>query len=115
MQAVLHAITEPRRREILRLVSQRELAAAQIHDAFADVTFGAISQHLRVLAEARLVEVRREGRHRLYRARVAPLEPLREWLDTMWTRSLTRLAELAEEEERTAQHRPGPRRPRRPR
>jgi DNA-binding transcriptional ArsR family regulator len=102
MQAVLRAITEPRRREILRLVSERELAAAQIHEAIGDVTFGAISQHLRVLAEARLVQVRREGRHRLYQARVESLEPLRAWLDTMWSRSLVRLTELAEDEERSS-------------
>src|SRR6185369_12823193 len=101
MQAVLQAIAEPRRREILRLVSERELAATQIHEAIGDVTFGAISQHLRVLADARLVEVRRQGRNRLYQARMEPLEPLRTWLDSMWARSLSRLAELAEEEERT--------------
>ena len=103
---MLQAIAEPRRREILRLVSERELAAAQIHEAIGDVTFGAISQHLRVLADARLVEVRRQGRNRLYQARMEPLEPLRTWLDSMWARSLSRLAELAEEEERASAPRP---------
>jgi DNA-binding transcriptional ArsR family regulator len=100
MQSVLAAINEPRRREILRLVSRRELAAGQIHAKLDDVTFGAISQHLRVLAEAGLVEVRRDGRHRRYRARLEPLETLRAWLDTLWSRALDRLATLAEEADR---------------
>jgi DNA-binding transcriptional ArsR family regulator len=100
VQSVLQAINEPRRREILRLVSRRELAAGDIHRAFADeVTFGAISQHLKVLAEVGLVVMRRDGRRRLYRAQLAPLAPLRQWLDQMWERALTDLAALAEAEE----------------
>jgi DNA-binding transcriptional ArsR family regulator len=101
MQAVLSALGEPRRREILHMLSRRELAAGQIHRALDDVTFGAISQHLRVLAEARLVSVRKEGRQRIYRARLDSLAPLRTWLESMWTRSLDQLAMLAEQEERS--------------
>ena len=48
MQAVVHAISEPRRREILRLVRERELAAGEIAAGF-EVTRPAISQHLTVL------------------------------------------------------------------
>ena len=62
MSALLRAIGTPRRREILRLVWQRERSAGEIHRAFGDVTFGAVSQHLRVLSEAGLVTCRREGR-----------------------------------------------------
>jgi DNA-binding transcriptional ArsR family regulator len=97
--AVLHAIAEPRRREILRLVWQHERAAGEIHRAIGDVTFGAVSQHLRVLATAGLVEARRDGRHRYYRARRAALGPLRRWLEQMWTQALDDLAALAEAEQ----------------
>jgi DNA-binding transcriptional ArsR family regulator len=97
--AVLAAVAEPRRREILRLVWNGERAAGEIHRAIGGVTFGAVSQHLRVLAEAGLVEARRDGRHRYYRARRAALGPLRKWLEQMWASALDDLTALAEAEE----------------
>jgi DNA-binding transcriptional ArsR family regulator len=100
VQAVLDALGEPRRRELLRLTWDREVAAGELHRAFGDVTFGAISQHLGVLARAGLVEVRKDGRHRYYRARKQELGALRSWLESMWAQSLDRLATLAEDEER---------------
>jgi DNA-binding transcriptional ArsR family regulator len=99
MHAVLHALSEPRRREILRLTWSEERSAGELHRAFGDVTFGAVSQHLRVLAEAGLVACRRDGRHRYYRARRRELGALRTWLEQMWSRSLADLAALAEAEE----------------
>jgi DNA-binding transcriptional ArsR family regulator len=70
-----------------------------------DVTFGAVSQHLAVLAGAGLVEARTEGRSRLYRARPAALGPLKKWLETTWDDALYRLKIAAEME----QARRGPR------
>ena len=99
MQAVLHALSEPRRREILRMTWTEERSAGELHRAFGDVTFGAVSQHLRVLADAGLVACRRDGRHRYYRARRRELGSLRTWLEHMWSRSLSDLAMLAEAEE----------------
>ena len=72
---VLAALASPRRREILRLVWDRELMAGAIHQAMPDVTFGAVSMHLRALAEVGLVDVRADGRQRLYRARREALGP----------------------------------------
>ncbi|MEU6656370.1 ArsR family transcriptional regulator, partial [Streptomyces sp. NPDC046900] len=51
MDAV-RAVAEPRRREILRLVWDAELSAGEIAERF-DVTFGAVSQHLKVCSPAR--------------------------------------------------------------
>ena len=99
MDAVLHALHEPRRREILRRTWTDEVSAGELHRGFGDVTFGAISQHLRVLSEAGLVECRRAGRHRYYRARRRELGPLRAWLEQMWSRSLSDLTALAEQDE----------------
>jgi DNA-binding transcriptional ArsR family regulator len=60
--AVLAAIASPRRREILRLVWDRELSAGDIARSMPDVTFGAVSLQLRSLADAGLVDVRADGR-----------------------------------------------------
>src|SRR2546423_11166204 len=99
MQAVLHALGEPRRREILRMTWSAEVSAGELHRSFGDVTFGAVSQHLKVLANAGLIACRKDGRRRLYRARRRELGPLRTWLEQMWARSLDDLAALAEAEE----------------
>ena len=96
MSALLRALNTPRRREILRLVWDEERSAGEIHRAFGDVTFGAVSQHLRVLEEASLVTSRSQGRHRYYRANKTELGPLRGWLESMWDSALTRLALQAE-------------------
>lgn len=93
----LKVVAEPRRREILRLVWDRELPAGDIADRF-DVTFAAVSQHLGVLRDAGFVSVRRDGRARLYKADRKALGPLRPLLEKMWSGSLDRLARLVEEE-----------------
>jgi DNA-binding transcriptional ArsR family regulator len=107
---LLATLASPRRREILRLLWHRELQAGAIHAAMPDVTFGAVSLHLRALADAGLVDVRPEGRHRLYRARRQALGPLASVLERMWDDALWRLKVQAEFE----QTRRGPR-ARRPR
>ena len=97
--AALAAIASPRRREILRLVWRQELMAGDIHAAMPDVTFGAVSLQLRALAQAGLVAVRSEGRHRYYRARREALGPVGAVLERMWADKLWQLklqAELAE-------------------
>jgi DNA-binding transcriptional ArsR family regulator len=111
VSTVLQALGAPRRRVILHLVWERELSAGQIHGALGDVTFGAVSQHLRVLAEAGLVERRQDGRRRLYLARKEELGALRAWLEQMWGSALDQLKLRAEMEE--ARRGPRPRRGRR--
>ncbi len=81
--AVLQAIASPRRREILRLVWRRELAAGDIAAAMPDVTFGAVSLHLKSLAVAGLVRARAAHRHRFYRANPRALGPVRAVLERM--------------------------------
>jgi DNA-binding transcriptional ArsR family regulator len=100
MQAILDAVVEPRRREILRLVGERELPAGEIAARFPDVSRPTVSEHLRVLREAGLVTERREGTRRLYRARKEGLIGLREFLDEFWDARLEGLRREAEHEER---------------
>ena len=91
----LKALAEPRRREILQLVAHDELAAGEIAAAF-DVTRTAVSQHLTVLKGAGLLDERRDGTRRLYRARPDGLDTLRNFLDDMWASSLDMARRLAE-------------------
>src|ERR1700682_3922894 len=99
MEAALRAIAEPRRRRILELVGGRELSAGEIASHF-EVTRPAISQHLGVLKEAGLVDERRNGTQRLYRARPQGLADMREFLDECWGARLSALKREAEREER---------------
>lgn len=99
MEAALKAIAEPHRRRILRLVWDAELSAGDIASHFA-VTRPAISQHLGVLKEAGLVNERRNGTKRLYRARPEGLAELKAFLDEFWGHRLEVLKQEAEREER---------------
>jgi DNA-binding transcriptional ArsR family regulator len=105
MNDIFPALNAPRRREILRFVWGRERSAGEIHRANPDITFGAVSQHLRVLEQAGLIGSRREGLHHYYQARPEQFGSLREWLESMWDSSLYRLKIRAEME----QNRRGPR------
>lgn len=95
---------------MLRLVWEQERSAGEIHAALADVSFGAVSQHLRVLERAGVVGSRRAGRQRFYSARRERLGKLGEWLESMWDDALYELKLRAELEEA----RRGPRPSRRP-
>ena len=97
MDAVLlSAIGSPRRREILRLLWDQELTAGAIHQAMPDVTFGAISLQLKVLADAGLVESRPDAQFRVYKVRRDALGPVAAMLETMWTDALWHLKLKAE-------------------
>ena len=99
MEATLKAIAAPHRRRILRLVRDEELSAGEIAAHF-DVTRPAVSQHLTVLKEAGLVNERRIGTRRLYRARPEGLLELRAFLEELWGERLEALKREAEREER---------------
>jgi DNA-binding transcriptional ArsR family regulator len=99
METALKAIAEPRRRQILSLVRDEELSAGEIASHF-DVTRPAVSQHLNVLKEAGLVNERRNGTRRLYRARPEGLVELREFLQGFWDVRLDTLKREARKEER---------------
>jgi DNA-binding transcriptional ArsR family regulator len=95
----LKIIAEPRRRELLQLIWDRELAAGEIADHF-ELTFGAISQHLGILRDAGFVTVRKDGNRRYYRADPESLGLLRPLLESMWTSTLDHLAETIEKQKR---------------
>ena len=63
-----------------------------------DVSRPAVSQHLRVLKEARLVTDRAEGTRRLYAVDTRGVEALRNWLDGFWDEALAAFKSAAEQE-----------------
>ena len=95
MEIVLKAIAEPRRQEILRLLWQRERAAGDVAAHF-DITRPAISKHLRILKQAGLLEERRVGTQRLYRARPERLADARRFLESFWDEGLAAIKRSAE-------------------
>jgi DNA-binding transcriptional ArsR family regulator len=97
--AVLRALAEPQRRRILRLVRDSELPAGAIAEHF-DISPQAVSQHLRVLKDAGLLNERREGTRRLYVLRPEAIESARAYLDELWPASLARLKATVEADKR---------------
>jgi DNA-binding transcriptional ArsR family regulator len=95
MDVALKAIADPRRQEILRLVWTQERAAGEVASHF-DVSRPAISKHLRVLREAGLIEERRSGTQRLYRARAESIREMGRFLESFWDESLLAIKEAAE-------------------
>jgi DNA-binding transcriptional ArsR family regulator len=75
---VFHAIAHPARRAILITLRGGERAASDLANPF-QMSFAAISQHLRILEEAELVSARRAGRQRLYTLQPDPLKDVAKW------------------------------------
>lgn len=88
------------------MVWDRERSAGEIQGAFPDVTFGAVSQHLKKLEAAGLVRCRPDGQRRMYTADRAAIGPFARYLEQMWDDALYKLKLHAELEDA----RRGPRR-----
>jgi DNA-binding transcriptional ArsR family regulator len=84
------AAAEPTRRRILQILARGPKCAGDIAGHF-DVTRSAISQHLGVLAEARLVSAEQQGRQRLYRIDPSGIARLQAEIASFWTHELDEL------------------------
>ena len=91
----MRAIAEPRRQEILRLVWEQERPAGEVAAHF-EISRPGVSKHLRILREAGLVDERRVGTQRLYRARKERLAEARAFLGTFWDEGLEAVKSAAE-------------------
>lgn len=98
MQQQLEAISHPGRRKMLELVMDREMQAGELASA-TGMKQPAASQHLRILRDAGLVEVRVDGPRRLYRVNFERLQSLRAQLDDFWGSHLEKLQRATSEEE----------------
>ena len=76
---LFEVIAEPSRRRILSLLRERERSAGELVTRLK-VAQPSVSKHLKVLRDAKLVEVRGEGARRIYRLRPEPLAALEAWL-----------------------------------
>jgi DNA-binding transcriptional ArsR family regulator len=91
----LQLVAEPRRQEILRLIWRDELPVGSIVDSTA-LSYAGVSQHLALLRQAGFVQVRRDGKRRLYRADHQQLGQLTHFLESFWQEQIDRLSRLAE-------------------
>lgn len=94
-----NAVAEPRRRQILDLLATGE---RPVNDLVALLALAQpqVSKHLRVLRQVGLVEVRGEGRQRMYRLNGHPLKPIHDWVkqyERLWSDRLDRLDEVLAE------------------
>lgn len=96
------ALAEPTRREIIELLAgSGRMAATEIYKKF-DVSSPAISQHLKVLREARLVGVEKQAQKRFYTINTNSLHELENWvhkMESMWNERFNRLEALLKIEE----------------
>lgn len=79
MATTFELVAEPTRRQILDLLRERERSVGELV-AEVKLTQPGVSKHLRVLREARLVEVRRDAQRRWYGLRAEPLAEIDAWL-----------------------------------
>lgn len=96
---VFLAIADPTRRAILDQLRTGELPVKQLAEPFA-MSLPAISQHLQVLCEVGLVQMRKAGRQRLYRLNPEPLKQVSDWVadyEQFWQEKLAALNNYLEE------------------
>jgi DNA-binding transcriptional ArsR family regulator len=93
------ALGDVHRREILRLLSEGDLAVGELADALP-ISRPAVSRHLRLLKEAALVAERAEGTRRIYQLREEGADAVRAYLETVWGAAVARFSLVAENSKR---------------
>jgi DNA-binding transcriptional ArsR family regulator len=94
-----NAVAEPRRREILDALAGGERPVNDLVSLLG-LRQPLVSKHLRVLREVGLVDVRDEGRQRIYRLNGRSLKPIHDWVknyERSWQQRFDRLDDVLEE------------------
>jgi DNA-binding transcriptional ArsR family regulator len=94
-----NAVAEPRRRQILDVLSAGERPVNDLVGILG-MSQPLVSKHLRVLREVGLVDVREEGRQRVYCVNGSPLQPIHDWVKTFeraWSERFGRLDDVLAE------------------
>lgn len=98
---VFEALAAPTRREIIEMLSSKgRLSATDIYQRF-DASPPAISQHLKVLREAKLVRVERQGQLRIYQIDPKGMAEIEEWSQRMtrlWNKRFDALEKVLQAE-----------------
>jgi DNA-binding transcriptional ArsR family regulator len=92
------ALADPTRRAIFECLSEHPAAVGEIA-ALLPVSRPAVSQHLKVLREAGLVDVKAEGNRRIYQLDPSGIAELRAYLDRFWDCALTSFKTVVEKKE----------------
>ena len=92
----MDALGDSTRRAILEQLLKGPLAVGELAQSFP-VSRPAISQHLKILKDARLVTDRPVGTRRLYQVDPEGIEALRRYFDRFWTEALAAFRRAAEE------------------
>ena len=94
-----NAVAEPRRRQILDVLADGERPVNDLVEQLG-LAQPLVSKHLRVLREVGLVDVRDEGRQRIYRLNGQSLKPIHDWVksyEQSWNQRFDRLEVVLEE------------------
>jgi len=97
---VFNATAEPRRREIIGILSNREEWAVNDVVAKVDIAQPTVSKHLGVLLKVGVVNVTKRGQHRLYRLDATQLRPVHDWVksyERYWAHQIGRIKQIAEQ------------------
>lgn len=89
------ALADPTRLRVVEMLHERSRPVHELAAAFA-ISRPAISRHLRVLKDARLVKEEKRGRENVYSLQRAQLKPLADWLNQRWTSKPVALRTVAE-------------------
>ena len=98
MQSLI-ALADPNRRRIVEMLAEGELAAGEIGAAF-EISAPAVSQHLKVLKEASIVQVRVDGQRRIYALDPSGFAEIDQWLSSVRRFWNPKLDELVRQMER---------------
>jgi DNA-binding transcriptional ArsR family regulator len=93
---IFQAIADPTRREIIKLVSLNSMTPNSLAEHF-DISRQAVSKHIKILSECRLLDQELSGREIYYRLSPAKLKPLDEWLEPfrlMWEKRFKELDKI---------------------
>jgi len=91
------ALADPTRRKVFERLTRRALSVAEVADGLP-VTRPAVSQHLKVLLDAGLVNVRHQGTRNVYQVNPRAIAEMRAYLDRFWETSLAAFKDAVEKE-----------------
>jgi DNA-binding transcriptional ArsR family regulator len=101
---IFYAIAEPTRRSIVEMLAKKgRLSATDISDTFS-VSAPAISQHLKVLREAGVVNVEKQGQRRIYQLDMERIYEIERWshnMNRLWNERLDKLGTLLKTKNKT--------------
>lgn len=96
------ALSDPTRLKIVEMLAGKELPAGAIASKF-DISAPAVSQHLKVLKDAKLVTVRADAQRRLYSLNRDGFEEMEEWLSRIrryWMKNLDALEKILRDQDK---------------